>query len=65
MATPLVSGAVALRLEFAPATQRDDFLDGIEVTAGPIVGEYGTPWEGKLGEGRLSASVATVNVSDD
>lgn len=65
MATPLVSGAVALRLEFAPATQRDDFLDGIEETAAPIVGEYGTPWEGKLGEGRLSASVATVNVSDD
>ena len=53
MAAPIVTGAVALRLEHRPATTFSDLEAGFEATSSPITGEAGSLWDGKMGAGLL------------
>jgi subtilisin family serine protease len=59
MSAPLVSGAVALRLEMAPSGDPDDAADALEETAAPL-DIQGTPWEGKMGAGRLDCAALVL-----
>jgi hypothetical protein len=56
MAAPLVSGSLALRLQVAPGSTISDLQKALEDTAAPLVGEEGSIWEGKLGDGRIDAA---------
>jgi len=56
MAAPLVSGSIALRLQTHPATTQDEVENIFKDTCDPIAGEQGTPWEGKMGDGRINTA---------
>lgn len=52
MATPLVSGAAALRLEIEPGIPPSELRDAVTQDAFEL--DYdGLPYDGKMGEGRL------------
>ena len=53
MSTPLVSGAVALRLQLFPGTLPRDMADAIEETSAPLADGYA--WSGRVG-GLLQAN---------
>ena len=61
MSCPLVAGASALYLEVNPMGWPEDVLERLEDTADPFVGEQGSIWEGKMGDGRLDVAELVQN----
>lgn len=59
MSTPMAAGGAALRLQVDPTARPQDVSDALQRTAAPLAID-GTPWEGKMGAGRLDLAALVV-----